>query len=154
MGIGISFYPYHDSIAVIRPIAGGPSEKAGIKSGDRIIMADGIPIYGKDWTNEGIVNKLKGEKNTKVNLKVYRKGKADLLNFQVKRADVPIASVDAAYMLTDDLGYIKINRFAETTFSEFHEALIHLLGEGMTQLAVDLRDNPRRIFRCGRTNRR
>ena len=142
VGIGINFYSYKDSVAVIRPTSGGPSEKAGIKSGDRIIMADGLPIYGKDWTNEGIVNRLKGEKNTRVNLKVYRRGISNLLDFQVKRTDIPIKSVDAAYMLTEDLGYIKINRFAETTYREFKEALDYLLSEGATQLALDLRDNP------------
>lgn len=142
VGIGINFYSYKDSVAVIRPTSGGPSEKAGIKSGDRIIMADGVPIFGKDWTNEGIVNRLKGEKNTKVNLKVYRRGQAKLLDFQVKRTDIPIKSVDAAYMLTEDLGYIKINRFAESTFQEFKDALEYLLSEGATQLTLDLRDNP------------
>ncbi len=142
VGIGINFYSYKDSVAVIRPTSGGPSESAGIKSGDRIIMADGIPIFGKDWTNEGIVNRLKGEKNTKVNLKVYRRGEPNLLDFQVKRTDIPIKSVDAAYMLTEDLGYIKINRFAETTYREFKEALDYLLSEGATQLTLDLRDNP------------
>ncbi len=142
VGIGINFYPYHDSVAVIRPTSGGPSEKAGIKSGDRIIMADGVPIFGKDWSSDGIVNRLKGEKNTKVNLKVYRRGEANLLDFQVKREDIPIKSVDAAYMLTEDLGYIKINRFAETTYREFKKALDYLLSEGAIQLTLDLRDNP------------
>lgn len=142
VGIGINFYSYKDSVAVIRPTPGGPSEKAGIKSGDRIIMADGDSIFGKQWGNDDIVSKLKGEKNTKVDLKIYRRGEAKLLDFQVKRSDIPIKSVDAAYMLTDNLGYIKINRFAESTFLEFKESLDHLLSEGATQLVLDLRDNP------------
>jgi len=142
VGIGINFYSYKDSVAVIRPTSGGPSEKAGIKSGDRIIMADGDSIFGKNLSNDGVVNKLKGERNTNVNLKVYRRGEAKLLDFRVKRTDIPIKSVDAAYMLTDDLGYIKINRFAESTYFEFKVALDKLLGEGATQLALDLRDNP------------
>ena len=85
VGIGVSFYPYKDSIAVIRPIANGPSDKAGIKSGDRIVMADGDTLFG-DRLNDGeMVKKLKGPINTKVNLKVYRKGEPELLNFTVKR---------------------------------------------------------------------
>jgi len=142
VGIGINFYSYKDTVAVIRPTTGGPSEKVGIKSGDRIIMADGDSIFGKKWNNDEIVNKLKGEKNTKVNLKVYRRGNPKLLDFEVKRADIPIKSVDAAYMLTNDLGYIKINRFAESTYLEFKLALEDLIGQGATQLALDLRDNP------------
>jgi carboxyl-terminal processing protease len=142
VGIGINFYPYKDSVAVIRPISGGPSEKAGIKSGDRIIMADGVPIYGKYFSNDSIIDRLKGERNTKVNLKVYRRGEDKLLDFQIKRTDIPIKSVDAAYMLTEDLGYIKINRFAETTYKEFKTALDYLLSEGAIKLALDLRDNP------------
>ena len=142
VGIGINFYSYKDTIAVIRPTSGGPSEKAGIKSGDRIVMANGHPIFGKNWSNDSIVGRLKGEKNTNVNLKVYRRGEDKLLNFKVKRTDIPIKSVDAAYMLTEDLGYIKINRFAESTYDEFKKALDFLLSEGATQLALDLRDNP------------
>lgn len=142
VGIGINFYSYKDTVAVIRPTSGGPSEKAGIKSGDRIVMANGHPIFGKKWSNDSIVGRLKGEKNTSVNLKVYRRGEDKLLDFKVKRTDIPIKSVDAAYMLTEDLGYIKINRFAESTYDEFKKALDFLLSEGATQLALDLRDNP------------
>ena len=142
IGIGVSFYTYHDTITVIRPIEGGPSERAGIKSGDRIIMADGDSIYGRTWSNEAIIAKLKGEKDTKIHLKVYRKGVKDLLDFTVKRSDIPIKSVDAAYMLTPDMGYIKINRFAESTYKEFKRALDRLQDEGATKLTLDLRDNP------------
>ncbi|MGC1633574.1 MAG: S41 family peptidase [Gelidibacter sp.] len=142
VGIGVSFYSYKDTIAVIRPLEGGPSEKAGIKSGDRIIIADGDSIFGSQWSNEDIIQKLKGDKNTKIQLKVYRKGEKELLDFVVKRANIPINSVDAAYMLTPDLGYIKINRFAESTYKEFKKALDDLQDQGATQLALDLRDNP------------
>ena len=116
VGIGVSFYTYKDTVAIIRPIEEGPSAKAGIKSGDRIIMANEDTIFGRQWSNEEIIDKLKGEKNTKVSLKVYRRGEPELLDFEVKRADIPLKSVDAAYMLTENLGYIKINRFAETTY--------------------------------------
>lgn len=142
IGIGVSFYTYRDTITVIRPVEGGPSEQAGIKSGDRIIMADGDSIFGRIWSNEAIIAKLKGEKDSKIRLKVYRKGVDDLLEFTVKRSDIPIKSVDAAYMLTQDMGYIKINRFAESTYKEFKKALDRLQDEGATKLALDLRDNP------------
>lgn len=142
VGIGVSFYTYKDTITVIRPTAGGPSEKAGIKSGDRIIMADGDSIFGRQWSNVEIIKKLKGEKDTKIKLKVFRKGEKDLLNFTVKRSSIPINSVDAAYMLTPDLAYIKINRFAESTYKEFKNALDDLQDEGATKLVLDLRDNP------------
>lgn len=142
VGIGVSFYTYRDTITVIRPSEGGPSEKAGIKSGDRIIMADGDSIFGRQWSNADIIKKLKGEKDTKIKLKVYRKSENKLLDFTVKRSEIPINSVDAAYMLTSDLGYIKVNRFAESTYKEFKKALDRLQNEGATKLALDLRDNP------------
>ncbi|RKE99007.1 S41 family peptidase [Ichthyenterobacterium magnum] len=142
VGIGVSFYTYKDTVTVIRPVEGGPSEKAGIRGGDRIIVANGDSIFGREWSNDAIIKKLKGEKNSKINLKVYRKGEDKLLEFNVKYADIPIKSVDAAYMLTENLGYIKINRFAESTYKEFKKALDNLQDQGATQLALDLRDNP------------
>ena len=142
VGIGINFYPYKDTIAVVKPIEGGPSERAGIMSGDRILLADGDTIYGGDITNDLVTKKLKGDKNTKVKLTVYRKGEDELMEFDIKRKDIRIKSVDAAYMLTDELGYIKMNRFAESTFKEFKEALDELQDQGATKLALDLRDNP------------
>jgi carboxyl-terminal processing protease len=142
VGIGISFYPYRDSIAVIRAIEGGPSDKAGIKGGDRIVMADGDTLFGNKLKDGELIKKLKGPLNSKVNLKVFRKGQSKLLNFTVKRSHIPIKSVDAAYMLTNKLGYIKINRFAESTYKEFKKGLDKLLDLGATEIALDLRDNP------------
>lgn len=142
VGLGVQFYTYKDSIAVIRTITGGPSEKAGIKAGDRILMVNGDSIFGKEWSNTDIISKLKGEKGSKVTLSIFRKGDSNLLEIKVKRDVVPIKSVDASYMLTDNLGYIKINRFAESTYKEFKRALDDLQDQGATQLAVDLRDNP------------
>jgi carboxyl-terminal processing protease len=133
VGIGINFYPYKDSIAVVKPTEGGPSERAGIMSGDRILLADGDTIYGSEITSEFITKKLKGDKNTNVKLTVFRKGEDDLLEFDIKRKDIPIKSVDASYMLTDELGYIKINRFAESTFKEFKTALDELQQQGATK---------------------
>lgn len=142
VGIGVSFYTYKDTVTVIRPIEGGPSEKAGIKGGDRIIMANGDSIFGSEWTNEAIVKKLKGEKNSKIKLEIYRPSEEKFYSFKVKYSDIPIRSVDASYMLTENLGYIKINRFAESTYKEFKNALDNLQEQGATKLALDLRDNP------------
>ncbi len=142
VGIGVSFYTYKDTIAVIRSIENGPSAKVGIKGGDRIIMADNDTLYGDRLSDGEIVKKLKGPINTKVNLKVYRKGEPELLSFTVKRGNIPIKSMDAAYMLTNDLGYIKLNRFAESTYKEFKKGLDKLKGLGATQIALDLRENP------------
>lgn len=142
VGIGIVFYPYKDSIAVIRAIENGPSAKAGIKGGDRIVYANGDSLYGKDDSSSDLVKKLKGEVDTDVILGVHRKGEPDLLQIKVTRGHIPIKSVDAAYMLTPTLGYIKINRFAESTYKEFKEALNILQKEGATGLALDLRANP------------
>ncbi len=142
VGIGVSFYTYKDTITVIRPIENGPSAKAGIKGGDRIIMANGDSLYGERLNDGELVKKLKGPINSKVKLKVYRKGEPKLLNFTVKRSTIPIKSVDASYMLTEKLGYIKINRFAESTYKEFKAGLEKLIHLGATELAIDLRDNP------------
>ena len=141
-GIGISFYPYKDSIAVIRAIKGGPAAKAGIKGGDRILFADGKKLFGENILRDSISEFLKGEINSKVNLQVYRKGESALLDFKVKRKRVPLVSVDASYKLTEDLGYIKVNRFSETTYDEFKKALDNLLDDGITGLVLDLRNNP------------
>ncbi|NND61681.1 MAG: S41 family peptidase, partial [Flavobacteriaceae bacterium] len=142
VGIGISFYPYNDSIAVIRAINGGPAASAGIKGGDRILFANGQKLFGEDMDRDSISKYLKGEINSKVKLKVYRKGEDKLLNFTLKRKRVPLVSVDASYKLTDDLGYIKVNRFSETTFKEFKNALEDLQDDGISSLVLDLRDNP------------
>ncbi|MCB0374895.1 MAG: S41 family peptidase [Sinomicrobium sp.] len=142
VGIGVSFYMYNDTLSVIRPLEGGPSIEAGIQPGDRILTADGDTLYGKGLKSETIIGRLKGTAGTPVQLKVYREGKPALLDFNIKRAKVPIKSVNAYYMLTDALGYIKINRFAETAYKEFKTALDALLETGMTKLVLDLRDNP------------
>lgn len=142
VGIGVSFYTYKDTIAVIRPLENGPSERVGIKGGDRIIIVNGDSLFGNSLDDESIIKKLKGPINSKVDLKVYRRGEPELLSFTVKRSKIPIKSVDASYMLTDNLGYIKVNRFAETTYKEFKTALKNLMNKGATEIALDLRDNP------------
>ncbi|MEC8683277.1 MAG: S41 family peptidase [Bacteroidota bacterium] len=142
VGIGISFYNFRDTIAVIQAIPGGPSEKAGIRGGDRIVAADNQSLTGAVVRDDTITNQLKGQINTKVALKVKRPGVEGLLDFKVTRAVVPLKSVDASYMATDTLGYIKINRFAESTPQEFEKALVALKRKGATQLILDLRGNP------------
>ena len=142
VGIGVSFYSYKDTVTVIRPLEGGPSYKSGIKAGDRIIEADGMPIFGENWSDDMVINKLRGENHTTVNLTVYRPSEDTIIEFKIDRGNVPIVSVDAAYMLTDELGYIKINRFAETTFNEFKTALNILQAKGIRKLVLDLRNNP------------
>ena len=142
VGIGINFYTYRDTITVIKPTEGGPCERAGIRSGDRIVKANDKELTGKDQSTDSIVGVLKGEINSRVRLTVKRPGEEKLLTFMVKRSNIPIKSVDAAFMLTDQLGYIKINRFAETTYKEFKRALDRLQDQGATKLALDLRDNP------------
>jgi len=142
VGIGISFYRHKDTVTVIKTVEGGPSYKAGLKGGDRILVANGDSIFGPQWSEDNIVKRLKGEINTDVNLKVLRRGEDNLLDFTVTRDKIPIKSVDASFMLTNNLGYIKINRFAESTYKEFKKALDKLQDQGATQLALDLRDNP------------
>ncbi len=142
VGIGISFYVYKDTIAVIRSIEGGPAEKAGIIGGDRILFADDHKIFGENIERDSITKFLKGKINSKVELKIARKGEDELLSFNVKRTKVPLVSVDASYMLSEDLGYIKINRFSETTYTEFKNSLDELIEEGSKKLVLDLRDNP------------
>lgn len=140
-GIGIEFSILHDSLHVVNTIAGGPSEKVGLKSNDRIIKVD-----GKDITNIGIKNSdvfklLRGQKGTRVTLDVRRPATAQVLNFTITRDKIPIYSVDASYMAAPNVGFIKINRFGAKTHDEFVEALKKLKKDGMKSLIIDLRGN-------------
>lgn len=142
VGIGVSFYKVGDTIAVIQALPGGPSEKVGIEAGDRILYANNHQLFNKSLSNDSLSKKLKGAENTEVTLKIYRKGEPNLMEFHVMRGRVPLKSVDAAYMLSNHVGYIKINRFAESTYLEFLQALNMLKQKGATELALDLRGNP------------
>ncbi len=142
VGIGINFYSYLDTISVIRAVKNGPSEQKGILPGDRILMANNDTLFGKGISNSRIVSKLKGKKGTTVELTVYRKEENKTFKVKVKRGIIPLKSVEAYYMLTPDIGYIKINRFAESTFKEFKKALKELQKLGAKKLTLDLRDNP------------
>ena len=142
IGIGVQFYLYKDSIAVIRAIEGGPSFRAGIKAGDRILIADDDTLYGQNWSESKVVERLRGQKNSKVQLKIKREGVDSLLNFEIIRSEVPIKSVVASYMINSTLGYVKINRFAENTYLEFENKIEDLISKGALNLVLDLRDNP------------
>jgi len=142
VGIGIRFYVYKDTIAVIKTIPGGPAAQAGIMAGDRLLYADGYPLFGDSIDKDSITSRLKGKRNTKVSLNIYRRGVQELLAFDILRKEVPLASIDASYKLEDKLGYIKLNRFSETTYDEFMISLNNLIDKGITGLVLDLRDNP------------
>ncbi|TLP75872.1 S41 family peptidase [Maribacter sp. ACAM166] len=142
VGIGINFYAYRDTITVIKTVKDGPSYLKGILPGDRILMANKDTLFGKEYPSEAIVDKLKGKKGTSVNLLVYRKAENKTFSVNVKRGIVPLKSVESFYMLTKDMGYIKVNRFAESTYKEFKKALFKLQKEGAKKLVLDLRDNP------------
>ena len=142
VGIGISFYMVNDTISVIRTIEKGPSYLKGIKAGDRILVADNDTLYGRRMPSDDVVGALKGRIGTSVKLKVYRKSENRIFTVSVKRDRIPIKSVDSYYMLTPEIGYIKVNRFAESTYREFLTALNELRRQGAQKLALDLRDNP------------
>lgn len=141
VGIGVQFRMIKDSITVIQPIKGGPSIKAGIKAGDRILMANTDTLYGKGFRNGSVPKYLKGKPNTDITLQVYRKSNDSLFNVDITRGKVNIKSVDLAYMINDSVGYIKLDRFARNTYSEFKTSLNMLKENGMTDLVLDLRGN-------------
>jgi len=141
VGIGVQFRMINDSITVIQPIKGGPSIKAGVKAGDRILMADKDTLYGKKMFVEKVPKYLKGKPNTKVDLKIHRKSNDSTFTVSVTRGNVNIKSVDLAYMINDSIGYIKLDRFARNTYSEFKYSLNNLIDDGMTDLILDIRGN-------------
>ncbi len=161
VGIGVTFLMHEDTVAVTSVIKDGPSEKAGVKAGDRIIAADNDTLFGKSIlrksgakdieirtllgirkVNDAVMKALKGEPETDVNVTVYRRSTDEILELLITRGEVPIKSVTGYYMINNTLGYIDIERFARTTYSEFKLALIELMSKGMTSLVLDLRGNP------------
>ena len=141
VGIGVQFRMVKDSITVIQPIKNGPSIRAGIKAGDRILIANNDTLYGKNLSTNAIPKYLKGKPNTKIDLQVYRKSNDSLFYVNLKRGKVNIKSVDLAYMLTESIGYIKLDRFAANTYTEFKSALTSLISKDMNSLILDLRGN-------------
>lgn len=141
-GIGISFRIEKDTIMVINPIPGGPSEKVGLMAGDRIVKVNDTLVAGVKITNNEAIHKLKGKKGTKVKVSIYRRGIPKLINFTITRGIIPTYSLDIAYMVDKNLGYIKLNKFSATTSKEFDKAVQKLQKQGMKKLILDLRGNP------------
>lgn len=140
-GIGVQFNLLRDTIIIIEPIAGGPSEKVGIKAGDRIITIDQEKVTGVKMTTAGVRKRLMGPKGTKVNVTILRRGTQGPMDFAIIRDKIPIYSLDASYMLDDQTGYIRLNKFAATTEKEFTDAVDLLKKQNMQNLVLDLRGN-------------
>lgn len=140
-GIGVAFQVLNDTVTVVEVITGGPAEKVGILPGDLILEANGKKLTGEKITSEEVFKTLRGKEGTKVKTLVKRRSSKTPLTFDIVRGEIPSNSVDAAYMLTDDTGYIKVSKFARTTYSEFYTALTRLQKEGAEKYIVDLRGN-------------
>lgn len=140
-GIGVQFTIQDDTIHINSVIPGGPSEKVGLLAGDRIVEVDDSSFVGKIVTNEEAMRRLKGEKGSKVKLGIYRPGEKDILHFTIVRGDIPVKSIDAAYMVNDKFGYVKVNKFGETTYPELLVALAKLAQANCKGMIIDLRGN-------------
>jgi len=140
-GIGISFQLYRDTILVISPVPGGPAEKLGIKAGDKIVKINNESATGVSVDNNYVFKRLRGDKGTIVNISVMRKGRKNLIEYAVQRDKIPIHSIDASFIASSGIGYIKLNRFSRTTMDEFRMAIGELKDQGMEDLIMDLRGN-------------
>lgn len=140
-GVGIQFNIHEDTIMVTQPIPGGPSEKLGIRAGDRIVKIDGVNVASAKITNNDVLKKLRGDKGTKVTVSIFRRDNPELIDYTITRDNIPIFSMDAAYMVAPGIGYIKISRFADSTVEEFKDALKMLKALGLKDLILDLQDN-------------
>ncbi|MDE6404001.1 MAG: S41 family peptidase [Muribaculaceae bacterium] len=140
-GVGISFTIQNDTVTVIEVISGGPAEKVGVMAGDRIVTIDGDPFTGPSIDNDRVMKTLRGEKGSTVTLGIRRNSSSKPLTYEVTRGDIPVTSIDASYMLADDIGYIKVNKFGRTTYNEFYQAMSALKREGATDYVIDLRGN-------------
>ncbi|PWA05545.1 S41 family peptidase [Flavobacterium psychrotolerans] len=141
VGIGVNFYMYNDTVAVIKPLENGPSEKAGIKAGDRILYANNYKLFGRKLSTDNLFAKLKGEEGSEIELTIFRKSENKKRKIKLRRDVVPIKSVDVALMVNPVTGYIKINRFAETTYDEFKSGLQKLQKQGAKSIILDVREN-------------
>ena len=140
-GIGIQFNILHDTIYVVEPIQGGPSEKLGIQAGDKIVEIEGEAVAGIGIKNNDVLKKLRGPKGTQVQIGIQRRGSREILHYQIIRDKIPIYSVDAVYMAAPGVGYIKISRFARTTVQEMRKGIEELRAQGMKDLIIDLQGN-------------
>jgi carboxyl-terminal processing protease len=141
-GIGVEFNIIRDTIRVVTPIVGGPSEKIGIKAGDKLVKVDGKTVAGIEITNKQVFEKLRGKRGSTVNVGILRTGIKKLLDFKITRDAIPLYSLDASYMVEPTIGYIKISKFAATTYQEYLKAFNDLSKQGMKKLILDLRGNP------------
>lgn len=140
-GVGLTFQLYKDTILVIAPVPGGPSDKVGILAGDKIIKVNGVDAFGEKITNQWVMDHLRGKKGTEVTVSIYRHGVKGLMEFKIIRDKIPLNSIDAAFMLDNKTGYIKLNRFARNSLNEFNNAITELKKKGMKNLVFDLRSN-------------
>ncbi len=141
-GIGIEFNIFKDTLFVVTPLSGGPSEKVGLLAGDKIIKVDGDNVAGIGLNNRKVFDKLRGPKGSEVMLSVIRPSAREPLEFKIIRDKIPQSSVDVSYMVNKEVGYIKVSRFTATTYDEFHKALQKLVDQGMEKLVLDLTGNP------------
>lgn len=139
-GIGVEFDIVNDTITIVTPISGGPSEALGIQAGDKIVKIDGVSSIG--MTREDVPKKLRGQKGTKVVVSIKRGGSINLLEFTITRDKIPLYSVDASFMVNEEVGYVRVTRFSATTFDEFSKAMDDLSAKGMKKVVLDLRNNP------------
>ena len=140
-GVGIQFNMSKDTLLIIQPVVNGPSEKVGILAGDRILTVNDTTIAGVKMSREEIMKRLRGPKGTKVKLGIMRRGVNDMLYFIVKRDKIPVKTLDAAYMIRPQVGYVRIGSFGATTYDEFMTAVSTLQQQGMRKLVLDLQDN-------------
>lgn len=140
-GIGIEFNIIHDTIRVVNPIIGGPSEKLGIKAGDKIIKVNGKNMTGKDITSKSVFEKLRGKSGTSVTVSILRSGLKQSIDYKIIRGKIPLHSLDVAYIIKPGIGYMRISKFAATTYDEYLEAFNMLNTKGMKKLILDLRGN-------------
>ena len=140
-GIGVQFNIQNDTITIVSVISGGPSEKVGLLAGDRIVEVNDTAFTGKKVTNEKVMKKLRGKANTKVKLGIRRHGTAEKLTYTVTRGEIPVNSVDVSYIIAPQTGFIKVSKFAATTYSEFLNAIADLRAKGARKYIIDLREN-------------
>ena len=140
-GIGVTFQIFQDTILVISPVPGGPSDKVGILAGDKIVKIDGEDAFGKKVDNEYVAKHLRGEKGSKVTLGIKRGNSDEIIDFEVVRDKIPLNSISASFMIDKSIGYIKLDRFAKTSMDEFDDAMTKLKSKKMKSLILDLRGN-------------
>jgi carboxyl-terminal processing protease len=140
-GIGVQFNIQNDTVMIVAVVSGGPSEKVGLLAGDRIIKVNDSVFVGKKISNEKVMKKLRGKAGTKVKLGIRRHGTKEILYYSITRGEIPVNSVDIAYMIEPGVGFIKVNKFAATTYSEFLDAIANLRNQGAKKYIIDLREN-------------